>query len=77
MVHDEFIEQRREVTGEEFLVCSICGEAVVREEAVLLEREPVHTEPPDQIWVCPICQRAIELGEIELDWMEQAPEETG
>jgi uncharacterized protein with PIN domain len=77
MVDDEFIEQQHEVTGEEFVICTVCGGAIEQKEALLLEREATLTEPPDQIWVCPACERAIMLGELELDWLELAPEESG
>lgn len=75
MTDEEVIAQLREVTGEEFMICPVCGKPVEYKDAILLDRGPELSEPPEQIWICPECQGAIERGEIEFEPLEPAPEE--
>lgn len=74
MTYEEFLATNREVTGETFVLCYVCGDPIGRDTAILLDRTPTLTEPPEPIWVCPTCQRAIELGEIDLESIEREVE---
>jgi hypothetical protein len=60
---DELIGQMREITGETFATCDLCGKPTASSTIVVMERRSSGS-PEAEARVCPDCLRRLEADEL-------------
>jgi hypothetical protein len=66
MMDEELVGQLREISGDTFVACDLCGKPVDGVTVVVLERRSSGA-PETGVRICASCRRQMQAGELPLE----------